>query len=167
MTVKLKTQMKPASEAEVIGFEQQIGFSIPTDYRLFLKQNNGAIPETNEFDLPSDGGSGVNEFLSLTAIVETKSRMGDRFLPLAWPIAFAEGGNYVCLVTGDNPGIYFWDHEFESEEDEPATWDNMIRLADCFDSFFSMLRKLDVSSIELKPDQVQSTWINPDFKPEF
>jgi hypothetical protein len=167
MTVKIK-KGKKISEKDLIAFEQRAGVKFPTDYRNFLIENNGGIPEANEFDVPgTNNGSGINEFLSIDDLEVTKKRLGNRLLPSAWAIAYAEGGNYLCLVIGEKKGVYFWDHELETEEELPASWDNMFLVSENFADFLSSLKKFDINEIELKPGQVQDIWVDPDFKPEF
>jgi hypothetical protein len=62
---------------------------------------------------------------------------------------------------GDNPGIYFWDHELEAEEQDLPSWKNMFLLATSFEHFWQSLRKFDPSQVVLKPGQVKSVWIDP------
>ncbi len=167
MTVKIK-KGKKIKEKEIINFEQRNDIKLPNDYRNFLLENNGGVPETNEFDIPDiNSGSGINEFLSIDELESIKKSLGERLLQNAWAIAYAEGGNYLCIVVGEKEGVYFWDHELEAEEGQPASWDNLFLVAENFDDFLASLRKFDINSVELKPGQVQKVWVNPDFKPEF
>jgi hypothetical protein len=168
MTIKIVKKGQQPNENEIQILEQRIGNPLPLDYRAFLEKNNGGIPETNIFDLPAcNGGSGINEFLSIKEILEQKNVMKDRLPPSAWPIAFAEGGNYVCLVCEGNSGVYFWDHEFEQEDGINPNWDNMYELSSTFREFMQAIRKFNINDVELKPEQVKSVWVDPDFKPEF
>lgn len=164
MSIKIKHKGKHIDEVCLVGFEERIGMKLPNDFRKFLKKNNGGIPETNEFDIPElHTESGVNEFLSIEKIEYIKSEFSNRFASNALPIAYAEGGNYLCLLIGQNAGIYFWDHELEQNEGQH----NMFLLAKNFASFLSSLKKFDISKIKLKPNQVQNVWVNPDFEPDF
>ena len=54
------------------------------------------------------------------------------------PIAYAEGGNLVCLpILPESFGkVFFWDHELEASDGEPATWENLFKVADPFEEFF-------------------------------
>ena len=83
---------------------------------------------------------GINEFLSVREIATKKEVLEERMPPSVWPIAFAEGGNYVCMDLQTKPGIYFWDHEFEQEEGVAPTWDNLTLLTDTFETFWQRLR---------------------------
>ena len=168
MPVIIRLKKRPVGVNDMEGFESRIGMALPHDYREFLSEYNGGVPETNEFDIPGlNSGSGVNAFLSHEEIENEKKLLSDRFPPNAWPIAHTEGGNYVCLVLGERSGIYFWDHELEAEEGQPATWDNMFRLADSFSEFLLSLRPFDIDSLEIDPNRVEKVWQDPDFKPEF
>ncbi len=57
------------------------------------------------------------------------------------PIGHDPGGNLICLAyRGEQRGtIYYWDHEMEAEEGEPATWDNLYPLAKSFTEFLNGL----------------------------
>ena len=59
------------------------------------------------------------------------------------------------LVALDDGRVAFWDHELE--DDDPVSV-----LASDFASFFETLRPFDPSSVELKPGQVISVWVDPD-----
>jgi len=162
MLVKLVRTGPALNEQTLSGTEEKLGVRFPEDYREFLLRHDGAKPESNEFAVPAiHGGSGVNDFLALAEVVAEKERRRDRVPSNAWPIAYAEGGNLVCLVVGERAGVYFWDHEQEAEEGQPATWANMFLLSETFSGFLDVLRPFDVNSIELKPGQVISAWIDP------
>ena len=168
MTVKMKKKGGNLRTGDLEELKRQMGDASLTDYYSFLAENNGGTPDSNEFEIPGTANSsGVNEFLCVRDVLSEKKKLSDRMPASAWPIAYAEGGNYVCLVTGDKRGVYFWDHELEVEEGRPPSWANMSRLSDTFTAFWQGLRKFDASSIELKPGQVKSIWVDPDFKPEF
>jgi len=61
------------------------------------------------------------------------------------PIAFDAGGNLVCVaITGPHYGhVYFWDHEFESDDGEPVTMNNMALIANSFGEFLSGLYQFE------------------------
>ncbi|MEJ2664941.1 MAG: SMI1/KNR4 family protein [Spirochaetia bacterium] len=168
MAVKLIKKGKPITLEQLQSIEQLLGGKLPSDFKNFLMENNGGEPEINEFDIPDlKSGSGVSQFLSADEIINKKESMKERFVDEAWPIAQAEGGNYICLVTGKKSGIYYWEHESEAEEGRPANFDNLFKVADTFSHFFDALKKFDISKNNLKPGQVKKVWVDPDFKPEF
>lgn len=164
MTIKINKTSENVSKLQIEEVQRLLKCEFPRDYVQFLLRNNGGVAESNTFDVPrTKNSSGVNEFLSLEEVVNVKSRMSERFLPSAIPVATAEGGNFVCIVNDKKSGIYFWDHELEQDEGVPAKWDNMFFLADCFSGFLDLLRQFDPDEIELKPGQVIDSWIDPDF----
>jgi hypothetical protein len=168
MTIKIINKGKKISERDIIATQNILNCEFPGDYRKFLLETNGGKPETNEFDIPDmDNSSGINEFLSLNEIALQKKQYGDRFCHNVLPIAYAEGGNFVCIAIGEKAGVYFWDHEYETEGDKSATWGNMFRLASTFSDFFEKIHKFDINQIKLKPGQITEIWVDPDFKPEF
>lgn len=140
------------SEEEIIHAEQRLGQAIPPDYRDFLLQYNGGYPERSDFQMSikkeglSDRGSiewflGIHsdQFDNLENYVNTyRSRIpSDLF-----PIAHDAGGNLICIASGEkNAGqIYFWDHEFEVDEGEIPTYDNVYFVADSLQEFLEKLR---------------------------
>ena len=132
---------------------------LPDDFRIFLLDHNGGEPETNEFAIPGlSNASGVNEFLSVNQIREESERYRDRFPSGMIPIAFAEGGNLVFLAL-DSGQVMFWDHELEHEIP-------LFTLAADFGAFWRGLEKFDPKSVDLKPGQVKSVWVDPDLLKE-
>lgn len=72
----------------------------------------------------------------------------------AWtPFADDDCGN--LFAASDDGCIAFWDHETGE----------ITKIADSFDEFVAHCTKHD--DVELEEGQVISTWVNPDFKPEF
>ena len=76
--------------------------------------------------------------------------VGEKVYPIAW----AEGGNYVIVDSEKNAAVFFWDHE------EPQ---NHTSLGDDVYEFLSNLEPFDPDSVELKEGQVESAWIDPEF----
>ena len=168
MAISIEKKGSPLISKDVDRLQHMMGGPLPEDYLGFLRKYNGGIPETNEFPIPNAAsGSGINQFLSAGEVINQKKKLVNRLPQIAWPIAFAEGGNYVCLVCREKPGIYFWDHELEQEEDEMPGWENMFLLASTFEEFWQALEPMRLEDIRLEPGQVKSVWIDPDFKPQF
>lgn len=141
------------SEEEVREVEQDLEVSLPDDYREFVANHDGVRPQLNIFPISNTNESGVNEFIPLHRIRKECTfieNLGDDRIPIAW----AEGGNYVCLDVSKGGGVFFWDHE-EPERD--------AKLADSFSRFMELLAPFDPNSVELKPGQVKSAWIDPEF----
>jgi hypothetical protein len=152
MKIKFK-RGRTALDADIRCFEIELGFGVSDSFKAFVAEFDGCEPETNIFKISEDNDSGVNRFIPIKEI--GKERKNIENLPIwAYPVAWAEGGNYVYIDQGENGAVFFWDHE------DP---ENVFKLAENFESFLSVLKPFDASSIELKPRQVKSSWIDPDF----
>ena len=102
------------SEADVSAFEKQVGVELPHDYREFALLHDGAEPDTNIFPIGNGNESGVNRFIPLGETLSERKyidHVSVKYLPVAW----AEGGNYVCLDL-ERGGVFFWDHEEPSDD---------------------------------------------------
>lgn len=160
MAIRLERRRRGAAEGDIEALEREIGTRLPDDYRTFLLESDGGIPETNEFEIPGeDNDSGVNEFLSVAEIRSVRAEDAGRFADDAVPIAHAEGGNLVFLDVASG-GVLFWDHEFENAR----PW---RRLASGFGAFWESLQRFDPSTIEVNPEHVKSVWVGPDLLKEY
>jgi hypothetical protein len=153
MKVQLNSEGAPASELELERLRRAIGSEPPSDYVDFLSSRNGCRVETNVFRVDETNDSGVNTFLDVGRVIDEKAALGGRLSRHAWPVADAEGGNYVCLRREESGTwcVVFWDHELEQE----------TVLSSTFSAFLESLEKFDLASVELKPGQVISAWIDP------
>jgi hypothetical protein len=151
MKVKL-LKGRPALPADIRLLENEIGSSLPAVFLEFLKSNDGAEPETNGFKVAMKNESGVNGFIPVREIPSERANI-ENLPSTAFPIAWAEGGNYVCIDAASGV-VYFWDHE------QPSL---PVPLAQDFADFLNLLEAFDPSSVKLKPGQVKSAWIDPDF----
>lgn len=153
MTVQLKRAGAGASEDDLRHIEQVIGFPISRTFADFVRAHNGAVPETNTFNIAQGNQSGVNRFIPVSDILAERQRLEP--IPRgAYPVAWAEGGNYVFINEEEGGKVYFWDHEVA---------DGTHFLADTFDAFLANLTPFDVRSVSLAPGQVKRAWINKDF----
>ncbi|HTV41604.1 MAG TPA: SMI1/KNR4 family protein [Candidatus Sulfotelmatobacter sp.] len=153
MKIKLKGG-KSAPQKALQELETALGCRISISFRRFVSKNDGAEPEPNIFNIGKDNNAGVNQFIPISEIWEERQDI-DNIPRQAYPIARASCGNYVLLDESKGGQVYFWDHEL------PV--DNIIKLANNFDEFLSMLEPLDINSIKLKPGQVKKVWFAPDF----
>jgi hypothetical protein len=153
MAIRMKGS-RPVSAGDIVALEHALGLKLPGQYREFLLQYNAATPETNVFDIPGGSNqSAVNKFIPIEGLLSERKNVDGvacRFLAVAW----AEGGNYVCLDLDSGGEVFFWDHERPSDE---------LRLATNWNAFVEMLCPFDVSTIELKPGQVKKVWVDPEF----
>lgn len=105
-------------EAVVSNFEQQIGFSLPSDYRNFLVQNNGGRVDSQSFFVKD-----LDQEILLDAlfgITNSKARSltlgywlaeyGDELQEKTLIIGRDPGGRFLIYITeGEDKGVYYWD----------------------------------------------------------
>jgi hypothetical protein len=138
MNIELRNPNAPASDLELKRLEKEIGGTVPSDFSDFLSKRNGCAVEPN---LSSRNDNvGVRSFLGVDRILAAKTVLADRLARTTWPVAEAEGGNYVCLrrEPSGNWGVAFWDHELDEE----------IVLEPTFTEFLESLDKPEPSSLE-------------------
>ena len=151
MKIKL-TKGKIAPEAAIHAVETVLGFRFSSSFCSFLRYNDGATPDTNTFKIGKDNNAGVNEFIPLNQIAEERKFISN--LPkYAYPVAWAECGNYVFIDEGKDGAVFFWNHE-EPEE--------ITELTPNFRKFLDILEPHSVKDVKLKPGQVESVWVHPD-----
>lgn len=143
------------SDLQIELAEKRLGCQLPTAWRVFARQHDGAVPQDNVFQT-ANNESGVRCFVPLLEAASPRQEI-DGFPGQGVPIAEDGCGNYVWgdPVTG---AIFFWDHEI----DEPPS-----PIAPDLGSFLSTLQPFDPASVKLAPGQVLKVWVHPDFKPEF
>ena len=164
----ITTNQQPATADAIATFERTCGQALPPDYRDFLQRYNGGRPTPNAFEIGGGlGDGGVRSFYGLhdgdyslaAAFTSTRGRMPQHLLP----IAEDDCGNRICLSLAEHDcgAVFFWDHETEADESEPADDRNLYRVASSFTAFLAALRA--APPVELQPGQVLSTWIDPEF----
>ena len=149
MNLKM-TKGASASRLDISALEEFVGKPLPQEFKAFLHEYDGADPEPNIF--PPNDMVGVNRFIPAKEILRERQgieNIGAHAIPIAW----ASGGNFVLLNMDAGGEVEFWDHETAE----------ITTLANSFDSFLSALRPFSVDDIELKPGQVKSAWVDPDF----
>jgi hypothetical protein len=153
----VKSTPNAALIAEV---ERAVGYSIPPTFLSSFWRVQGGEPDSNTFAIGSDGiDSGINEFIEFGSIPDEYESGGFRELGGYLPIAFAEGGNYVCVkvTEPDRGAIYFWDHEIASPSRQ------LRQIAESLDRFLEVLQPFDPKSVVLAKGQVVEAWIDPEF----
>ena len=144
---------KAASEEDISALESTLGYALSPDFKAFVRANDGALPENNIFDVGPDNNSDVAEFIPVTRIADERALIGN--LPLAsYPIAHDSSGNWIFINEAEQGAIFFQDHETDREP---------IKLADSFNEFVQLMKPLDQDSIELRHEQINRVWIDPDF----
>lgn len=148
---------------ELQQFENKLGFVLPADYKAFLLENNGGIPESELFwSEPRQQELEVSYFLGLDPTQTDANTEGFYDLNCAYedllfynlqqgfllPIAPDSEGNDYCLSLReqDYGQIYLWD-----QEDLPCTYDEndipngideaKLQQSLCFESFEALVKQ--------------------------
>jgi len=152
-----KVEVPPTAE-QISSAEAALGTKFTVEYLDFLLKFNGAVPDANVFRISDQNSAGVNAFLPIEKVPYEASLMDKDVAADFFPIAYAEGGNYVCmpLSSSKNSGVYFLDHEIPGLE-------SLTKLAASLDDFLDLLRPIDRNEVKLKPGQVKKAWIDPSF----
>ncbi|MGE5183278.1 MAG: SMI1/KNR4 family protein [Acidobacteriota bacterium] len=151
MRVKL-TGGAPAPLAAVEALEAALGHELSACVKQFLRAHDGATPEANVFAIDAANHAGVNQFIPVAQVISERANVDD-MSARAYPIAWAEGGNYVVIDEDRAGAVFFWDHETAA----------LTRLADDLDAFLALLRPFDIASVPLGAEQIKSAWIDPSF----
>ncbi len=149
--IRLRSPGTPAPAELVRAFEQQLGFTLPEDFRSFLLRYNGGKPIPSAFLLRKRTGPYSDSLVHRLEGLEPSERAGLRwlhsFMQYRLPVGFlAIGidptGNFICLgLDSDARGrVYFWDHEDEPDPPHPS---HMELVADSFDEFLRRLFPAD------------------------
>jgi hypothetical protein len=147
------TKETPASEQMCLTLETALGCELSKQFRSFVQRRDGAVPETNVFRISENNESGVNGFIPVSQILQERTRL-ENIPAKAYPIAWAEGGNYIYIDEEKGGAVFFWDHERPRE---------VARLAADFDAFLAILEPFDIKKIILRPRQVKKVWVDPEF----
>jgi hypothetical protein len=143
---EIRDANEPLDGATISRLEDSLRITLPPSYRKFLMEHNGGRPVPADFKFKGrTQGSTVDRFLgvhdkpynNLLRYVETYR---GRVPPNLLPIARDPGDNLVCISVGgpDAGGVYFWDHDWESDEGTPD-YSNVILITDSFDEFIEGL----------------------------
>lgn len=132
---------------EIMEFECEIGFTLPDDYKEFLQNFNGGIPEIKYSTFKLDDleeniglqvlyGLNLNENLDLREwFLEYEDDMLDGCIIIGHGIGF---GFVVLINNTENSGVYFWDHSFEL--DNSSEEENVYKISDTFKEFIENLK---------------------------
>lgn len=143
----------PASLEAIFDLENKSGLVLSESFKNFALKHDGARPEVNTFRINEKNECGVNRFIPISQIL-SESKYIENLPDGVYPVAWAEGGNYVLLNQVADGQVLFWDHEIPED---------MVKIAESFDLFIASLQPFDPQSIELKPGQAKSAWIDPEF----
>jgi len=158
MKIQMSKVDTPPSAEKISSAEAVLGTKFTNEYLDFLWGYNGAIPEANVFRISDQNSAGVSAFVPIEKVAHEASLMDMDVTAEFFPIAYAEGGNYLCmpLSSSKKSGIYFCDHEIPGLE-------SLTKLAESLRDFLDQLRPINRNEIKLKPGQVKKAWIDPRF----
>ena len=125
----------PVSEEDVGSVEANLAVVLPSDYRAFVREHNGARPRPNAVEIPGkrevvmEGllrlDSGARESVNSAALALRKR--GDRNLV---PFGRDPFGNLFCFqYSGRSVSeVVFWDHENGSASSICKTFSDLVGL---------------------------------------
>lgn len=150
--LEIKFKYKPTNISHIKEFEKHINLKLPNDYVEFLLEYNGGRFKEDAYEMLEPTHKkhglfqGIDWFFTLTEDYNNNllknfklylNRMPEEFIPIG-----DDGcGNKICLcIDGKNYGkVYFWDHNWESDEGEEPTYDNLYLIANTFTEFVNKL----------------------------
>lgn len=149
--VKIESSYSSIESSSIKHIEERISGCLPDDYKEFLIAHNGGEPELDIFtflrdEVPELGI--VAAFLGQQededeTILEYLDCYENRIPKNLLPIAYDPGSNVICLsVSGEDYGsVYFWLHEFETDEDEAPDYSNVFPIKPSFSEFIDSLEE--------------------------
>lgn len=137
---------KTLTDGELLHLEENIGSSLPQDYKAFLSKFGGFAPDgyavfPYKEKFPKGNKGIVNVFFAvleddsydlLRNFKNLQEEVDGRYLPIAQD----PGGNLICIALNSNDfgKIYFWYHA-----NEPSEKQNLYLVADSFTEFIDCL----------------------------
>ena len=134
-----------APEASLRRFERAHDLRLPTDYREFLKDFNGGVPEPRSVYVPASkqdifvdilfGINSEQDFDLATWLLEYRDEMPAGFL-----IIGADPGGNLFLLADERAGngVFYWDHTFTFDPSTEAM--NTYPVAASFTQFLAALK---------------------------
>jgi len=133
------------TEDNITEFEGIIGFRLPNDYREFLLNYNGGIPqirnstfwvESLKENIPLDVLLGLD--VNKLDLFERNAEYKTDLLPNCIIIGDDPGSGMIVLMQSvEIQGIYYWDHSYFFSQSSANS--NVYRIADNFTQFINML----------------------------
>jgi hypothetical protein len=139
-------------EENILRFEQNFSIELPDDYKNFLLQYNGGIPDKLILSVEKYGDSILKELYGIvdeqirdipSNIKTYNNRIPSEFIP----IGCDQLGNQIIMGVGTKykHKIYFWWHEGESESEKPV-YSNIYLISENFTSFIESLKDIPEDS---------------------
>lgn len=136
------------NEEELIKFQNEINFELPDDYKNFLINFNGGVPEERYSTFMVDS---INQEIGLQVLYGLNLEDGldlrewydeyqDDLLPNCIMIGHGLGFGFIILMNSpEKSGVYFWDNSFEL--DESSEDENVYKISDTFKKFLDKVKK--------------------------
>ena len=139
------------TEQRLQEFEKSIGANLPADYRAFLLEYNGGVPDKLEFKAKKYGGSvldclyGIDVSNVHNNIEQELDLLSTRIPTSFLPIGSDQLGNRILLGIKDKylGKVYFWWHEDES--DKKPWLKNIYSISKSFTGFLNSLFTVEES----------------------
>jgi hypothetical protein len=141
-------KVEPISQDALDLLQQFLGFKLPNEYIEFLRFSGGAriyqntySPINQEERVSIDCLYGLNQTDHNYDFVYHLKLYAARIPSHFITIGDDGGGNQICLgVKGpDRNKVYLWDHEFEADDGETPTKENMTLITHSFTDFINNL----------------------------
>ncbi len=139
---------QPTTAQAIDEFARARRIRLPDQYKNFLLENNGGVPERRVFPIskyPYDTHGQIKVFLGMECqwATDTLTYAYDLYVdsipPELLPIASDDLGNYVCLQLNNDPvQVVFWDHRHFWSTGQWRDQD-LYHVADSFDEFLELL----------------------------
>lgn len=132
---------------ELIGdFEAKLNIVLPEEYRLFLLRYNGGKPKPDCFDdFVIDYFFSIMNLGGIYSIQSYLNTFYKRYPAEFLPIASASGGDLILIgLAGEYESkIYYWDHNYESDESGLNYYENITFITNSLHELFDQLYDLD------------------------
>lgn len=144
MKIKDKNSYGKLPEIELEDFEKENDIKLPEDYRMFLLEYNGGVPQPNINRQPRTSVSyifGMHNGEYYASLYKHIDIFKGRLPFSTFPIASDPFGNlFIMSVHPESFGqIYFWDHEGEPEFQDGNNTENCSFVAYSFSEFLGNL----------------------------
>ena len=142
--VSVKGFGKPMMDYDLVKYEFDFGFQFPTEYKKFLKNSNGGVPDLKKFDLEGKVRQGLSIEFFLGINVEKEKnvfyilKITRAFIPKGFvPFALTEGEGILFIGVGDESfeKIYFWDRGDVNNPSQAVEGENLFPVASNFGEY--------------------------------
>ncbi|CAM1346907.1 SMI1/KNR4 family protein [Tenacibaculum insulae] len=134
MEWKFKKNSLDNSQIKLI--EQELSVKLPIEFVALIKQNNGARPSKNSYDLKNEKGKFFDSLIDYSFeeknnVVAVYKRLKTYSVNKMIPFGEDGFGNYICFnyVNEENPNVVFYDHEINE----------VIEITNSFNEFLDLL----------------------------